>query len=76
VLFPGNEPVILSTSPEKPLTHWKHDLFVMYDVAHVNVGDRIKGAVRMTQNYYWKRHYDTEFSFSVAERQFYKFFGS
>lgn len=81
VTFPaadGNKErdVVLSTSPDKKLTHWRHDLYLLQNPVHVTPQDEIKGMVRFIQNVYWKRHYNIEFSFDVAQKNIYQMFAS
>jgi len=69
VVFPssqGLEEVVLSTDPDKPVTHWRHDQFLMEHVVPVPEGTELVGCVRMLQNSYWKRHFDFEFSYTLV----------
>ena len=50
VLFGGDPvatPLILSTSPTAPLTHWKHTLLVLNEPISVTAGDAVKGVYGM-----------------------------
>jgi len=75
VIFPAAKPgqeVILSTAPDKPVTHWRHDVFLMENEVLVDEGTEIVGSVRMTQNVWWKRHFDFDFSFNILGHEYYK----
>jgi protein arginine N-methyltransferase 2 len=70
VVFPGetaDKDVVLSTAPDKPLTHWRHDVFLLERNFEVTEEDTITGLLRFLQNPNWKRHYNLEVSFSLRE---------
>ncbi|KAL5489484.1 hypothetical protein EMCRGX_G018578 [Ephydatia muelleri] len=49
-------PVVLSTSPRYPLTHWKQALLMLNTPLHVTKGDHIEGDIILTRNKVWRRH--------------------
>ncbi|KAL5489482.1 hypothetical protein EMCRGX_G018576 [Ephydatia muelleri] len=49
-------PVVLSTSPRYPLTHWKQALLMLNTPLHVTKGDHIEGDITLTRNKVWRRH--------------------
>jgi len=70
VVFPGqtkDKDVILSTAPDKPLTHWRQDIFLHERTFEVTEEDCIEGIVRFIQNPNWRRHYNLEISFTLRE---------
>ena len=44
-------PIILSTSPKEPATHWKQTGFLFEKPIEVKVGDRFEGKFRMDRNF-------------------------
>ncbi|KAL6061314.1 Protein arginine N-methyltransferase 8-B [Balamuthia mandrillaris] len=83
VIFSGRseskeeEDIILSTSPEKVITHWRHDAVLWPKGIAVREGEEIAGLVRLCQNAYYVRHYDVHLSFSIAgEHDVYRVFSS
>ena len=42
VRFPGNEEVVLDTSPNAPRTHWKQTVFYLEDVVGLRKNDLIE----------------------------------
>jgi len=65
----NNNSVILSTAPDKLLTHWRHDIFFLREELPLKEKSEIEGIVIFQQNNWWKRHYDVEFSFNVDGRE-------
>lgn len=58
-------PVILSTSPMSPPTHWKQALFYLRNPAVVSAGDRVAVRVRLEQNPNYLRHFRVHLSIKI-----------
>ncbi|XP_065888982.1 protein arginine N-methyltransferase 2-like isoform X1 [Dysidea avara] len=58
-------PVILSTGPDQPLTHWKQDLLMVDTPLEVFPGDHVIGSIRMTRNKRWRRHIKVNLTYQV-----------
>ena len=58
-------PVILSTSPMSPPTHWKQALFYLRNPAVVSAGDRVAVRVRLEQNPSYLRHFRVHLSIKI-----------
>ena len=62
-----SEPVVLSTSPSAPKTHWKNAVFVLDEPVQVAQGSVIHGLVKVVRNPDFRRHMTISFDFSIFE---------
>ena len=49
------------------LTHWKQDLLLIKDPILLEVGDVIKGHIKMSRHHIWRRHLRLELSYQVLK---------
>lgn len=63
------KPVILSTSPNDPKTHWKNAVFVLDEPVKVAQGNVIQGMVQVIRNAYFRRHMTIHFDFGIFENE-------
>ena len=59
-----HKPLILSTSPRAPYTHWKQTVFYFDEVVVLNAGERIEGEIRVRRNE--KNHRDVDVAIHVT----------
>ena len=45
-----HKPVMLSTSPRAPYTHWKQTVLYLDEVLVVNAGESLEGEIRVRRN--------------------------
>ena len=58
-------PVMLSTSPYNPYTHWKQTIFYLDKPFTCRAGDEIKGSIAVRQNKTNFREQDIKFSYHL-----------
>ena len=61
------KPVVLSTSPDAPKTHWKNAIFMLDEPLEVKEGDFIEGTIKVQRNEDFRRHMSIHFDFSISE---------
>ena len=61
------EPVVLSTSPHAPKTHWKNAIFMLDKPFKVKEGDLIEGTIKVQRNDDFRRHMSIYFDFIISE---------
>lgn len=59
------KPVILSTSPFEPYTHWKNTIFYIDKACHVKHGDKLKGSIAVRQSKENHRELDVKISYHL-----------
>lgn len=59
------KPVVLSTNPTAPKTHWKNAIFVLDEPVQVTQGNVIQGLVKVVRNPDFRRHMTISFDFSI-----------
>lgn len=62
-------PITLSTSPDKPLTHWKQDLLMMDEPISVEPGDVLNGRISIVRNRHWRRHLHVSISYTHRNKE-------
>lgn len=62
-----HKPVVLSTSPEAPKTHWKNAIFILDEPLEVKEGDSIGVETKVQRNEDFRRHMNICFEFSLSD---------
>ena len=62
-----SKPVMLSTSPHAPKTHWKNAIFMLDKPSEVKEGDFIEGTMKVQRNEDFRRHMSIYFDVSISE---------
>ncbi|XP_028398893.1 protein arginine N-methyltransferase 2-like [Dendronephthya gigantea] len=60
------QPVVLSTSPDAPKTHWKNAIFMLDEPLEVEEGADIEGTVKVIRNEDFRRHMSIWFEFNLS----------
>ena len=63
------QPVILSTSPDAPKTHWKNAIFMLDEPLQVEEGDFITVTVKVQRNEDFRRHMSICFETAISEHK-------
>ena len=63
------KPVVLSTSPDVPKTHWKNAIFMLDKPLQVKVGDFIAVTIKVQRNEDFRRHMSIHFEITVSENE-------
>ncbi|XP_065063663.1 protein arginine N-methyltransferase 2-like [Rhopilema esculentum] len=53
---PGEKNIVLDTSPDAEITHWKHPLLLLDETTNVVNGDVISGTIQLKRNEKLRRH--------------------
>ncbi|KHG01009.1 putative protein arginine N-methyltransferase 6 [Gossypium arboreum] len=67
-----NEPLVLSTAPEDPPTHWQQTLIYLYDPIEVEQDQIIEGSVTLSQSKENRRFMNIHLQYSSGGRSFVK----
>lgn len=63
------KPVVLSTSPDAPKTHWKNAIFMLDEPLEFQEGDFIRVTIKVQRNENFRRHMCICFECSIAEKK-------
>ena len=63
------KPIVLSTSPDAPKTHWKNAVFMLDEPLEVKEGDFIAVTIKVQRNEDFRRHMSICFEFNISENK-------
>jgi protein arginine N-methyltransferase 2 len=63
------KPIVLSTSPDAPKTHWKNAVFMLDKPLEVKEGDFIAVTIKVQRNEDFRRHMSICFEFNISENK-------